>query len=279
MEKDHEPLFISGTAIIKQFLILLMDFRKTINQDAMVFTDSIWFNTMVCVMNRIREECYLSDEASSKGVLYHVENITKDDGVASYPVGCVTIDPHVKPEDIIDSEIIVDINNPYTFSEFKENLKLDAVDKLNEEFVDLAYVYVTMNFGSSGKSSHTVYANVMLMHTLMHIFNEEVLDTYYTLIGIATPLIDCTSTLLMRNLSLNMMLGVLADCWSVKLPSNMYDHFTGLEDYDESDDVQALIKLKVACKYDPEEFTMDGMDIFSCRIIPSYIAIGAVEPE
>lgn len=276
--RKHEPLFTSGSSIIQQFFLTLMKFRKTANLDSVVITDSMWFNMLVSIMDRIRNECYISDESSKDGaVAYPIENIVKDgEKTATYPSGCITIDPRATIDDIIDSGVIINIADPFTMPELTELVKVDAVDQTNAEFIDMVYQYTMQTF-SSGR--YTIYTNIILMYTLMHIFNDEVLDNYYALVGMATPNIDCTSTLLMRNVALNTLLRSLAECWSVKLPPSLYQRFEEVVDCEDCEDIEALVKLKVSCNYRTEDFTMDGMDIFSCNVIPTHIAIGVAYPE
>lgn len=276
--RKHEPLFTSGSSIIQQFFLTLMEFRKTANLDSVVITEPMWFNMLVSIMDRIRNECYISDESSKDGaVAYPIENIVKDgEKTATYPSGCITIDPRATIDDIIDSGVIINIADPFTMPELTELVKVDAVDQTNAEFIDMVFQYTMQTF-SSGR--YTIYTNIILMYTLMHIFNDEVLDNYYALVGMATPNIDCTSTLLMRNVALNTLLRSLAECWSVKLPPSLYQRFEEVVDCEDCEDIEALVKLKVSCNYDTEDFTMDGMDIFSCNVIPTHIAIGVAYPE
>lgn len=276
--RKHEPLFTSGSSIIQQFFLTLMEFRKTANLDSVVITESMWFNMLVSIMDRIRNECYISDESSKDGaVAYPIENIVKDgEKTTTYPSGCITVDPRATIDDIIDSGVIINIADPFTIPELTELVKVDAVDQTNAEFIDMVYQYTMQTF-SSGR--YTIYTNIILMYTLMHIFNDEVLDNYYALVGMATPNIDCTSTLLMRNVALNTLLRSLAECWSVKLPPSLYQRFEEVVDCDDCEDIEALVKLKVSCNYRTEDFTMDGMDIFSCNVIPTHIAIGVAYPE
>ena len=272
---DHDPIFVSGTSIIKQFILLLLDFRHTVNHDQIVFNDAIWFSIMVRVMDRIRTECYLSDESSTNGVeLYPIENIVEPGiDTAFYPNNCVLCDPTIGPTDVVDSGVVIDMSRPTTVVNVKKFARNNAIDHTNAEFIDLAYTYVVTNF-KQGK--YVIYANIILMHTLVTIFNEEVLDSYYTMVNLATPLIDCTATTLMRNIALNMFLRIMAESWSVKLPVDMCEQYN---EFYNGTPLDGVVRLRVSCKYQKEEFTMDGTDIFKCKIIPSHISIGAVQPE
>lgn len=266
----NEPAFISGTAIIKQFLLTLLDFRKSINRKDEIINDALWFDMMTSVMRRIRDECYLSDEANENGrLLYPVENIIRnDDDIDRYPGNCVLINPKVTIDDIINSGVLIDIANPINIRQLNSLAKSIAVDSINERFADVAYSYTNQNFD---RAKSTVYANLILMHTLAMIFNEEILDTYYTIAGLAEPIIDRMTTLMMRNVALNTVLDILSFCWSVRVPEKLLDKLE-LDTDDEVDD--ARVKIQVACTYPPtEEFTLDGRDIFRCKIIPTQIGI------
>lgn len=274
MNHDKEPTFISGISIIKQFFLLLLDFRRSVNSNHEVIDDALWFNMMTSVMSRVREECYLSDESSSDGrALYPIDNIVKNGSKPTeYPVNCMIIDPRTTSEEIMNCGVLIDVANPVSISRYKEFIKEIVTDEMNEDFVDISYSYTIHNFK---RGKYTVYTNILLMHTLMDIYNEEILDTYYTIAGFAVPDINRTSTLLMRNVSLNMFLRILAESWSVELPQHMIENCESFQEFDVDDRPDAYVRLKVACKYPPiEEFTMDGTDIFRCKIIPSHIAIG-----
>lgn len=268
-----EPSFTSGSAIIKQFFLAVLDFRNSVNRDDEVISDAMWFDIMTCVMRRIREDCYLSDEANEHGYLtYPVENIIHhDQEVARYPTNCIILDAQVTADDIIDSGILIDITNPLNIRQLRTFAKSIAVDEENAQFANLAYSYCERNFDYG---RFTVYTNLILMHTLITIFNEEILDAYYTIAGFAEPVIDQLTTLMMRNTAPNTILNVLASCWTVRVPERLLNklelepgEIVGLED--------ACVKVQVACTYPPvEEFTLDGRDIFRCKIIPTQIGIG-----